>query len=92
MITGFGPIVLGTVSTLTASAGLWLCVREYIRFRAERRRWESVERLAELHGPEVLRQLTDLAPKLRESHHSPTFHQHTTDDDDPDRSPVRRRR
>ena len=60
------PTILGVVTVLTSSAGLWLFLRQWLRTRAENNRYRWAERLADKHGPDVLAQLPELAGILRD--------------------------
>jgi hypothetical protein len=61
------PFLATTVGALLASSGLWLFLRQLLRNRAERERWHAAERLADRHGPDILRCLPALARELRDA-------------------------
>ena len=58
--------LLTIIAAVASGLGVGSCVRAYIRSRAERARWQSVERLAERHGPTVIQMLPELARELRD--------------------------
>jgi len=64
-IAGY-PVLDGVAAMLfTMPMVLVACLRQYLRYRAERERWRAVERLANAHGPEVLEALPNVARELR---------------------------
>lgn len=61
------PVLATAASALLASSGVWLFLRQLLRNRAERERWQVAERLAERHGPDILQHLPALARELRDA-------------------------
>jgi hypothetical protein len=60
--------VLSALAALAATVvpGLLYLARLRMRIRAELERWQAAQRLADRHGPQILTDLHQLAPALRE--------------------------
>jgi hypothetical protein len=58
--------ILGILTGTGILSAVTVCARDLIRYRAERERWRSVERLAERLGLPALTVLPDLARELRD--------------------------
>lgn len=66
MLSSILPVLFTVLASTGTLSAVTVCVRYYLRYRAERHRWLSAERLAERHGPEVLNTLPQLARELRD--------------------------